>query len=174
MFQQRRVKYHRFGWIPWGVAVLLAAQGGFGAEQTTQVGTLHIEGEGIVRLVLQGSTGPRLFFYSREPNLVLPADTYRLEEIVLQGSYSSSGLQIPSPARVLKIEPGGFVTVKLGPPLRQTIKIERWGRSLVLNYQLLGCSGESYTVTRRQGKNPPTFVIDQGGNNIASDNFAAG
>ncbi len=139
-----------------------------------RTGTLHVEGEGIVRLVLQGSTGPRLFFYSREPNLVLPADTYRLEEIVVQSSYSSSGLQIPAPARVLKIEPGGFVTLKLGAPLRQTVKIERWGRSLVLDYQLLGRSGEAYTVTRRQGKNPPTFVIDQGGTKVASDHFAAG
>ena len=162
------------GYCVLGTVLLLILPTARGGAQTPGMGTLHVEGEGIQRLVLQGSTGPRLFYYSREPNLVLRADTYHLEEIVVQGSYASSGLQIPAPARVLKIEPGGFATVKLGPPLRQTIQVERWGRSLVLNYQLLGRSGESYTVTRRQGKNPPTFVIDQGGNRIASDSFAAG
>ncbi len=157
-----------------GLIFLHAPPAAGGSDQTSGTGTLHIDGEGIVRLVLQGSTGPRLFFYSREPNLILPADTYHLEEIVLQCSYSSSGLQIPASARVLKIEPGGFVTVKLGAPVRQTVGIERWGRSLVLKYQLLGRSGESYTVTRRQGKNQPTFVIDRGGTRVASDHFAAG
>jgi hypothetical protein len=174
MGKRRIAPYNLLGGILLGMVVLHAPLAARDDDRTPGTGTLHIEGERIVRLVLQGSTGPRLFFYSREPNLVLQADTYRLEEIVLQGSYSSSGLQIPAPARVVKIEPGAFVTVKLGAPLRQTVQVERWGRSLVLNYQLFGRSGESYTVTRRQGKNPPTFVIDQGGNKVASDNFAAG
>ena len=174
MLERRIAHYNLLGGVLLGMVLLHAPPAARGGDQSPAVGTLHVEGEGIQRLVLQGSTGPRLFYYSREPNLVLRADTYHLEEIVVQGSYASSGLQIPAPARVLKIEPGGFVTVKLGPPLRQTIQVERWGRSLVLNYQLLGRSGESYTVTRRQGKNPPTFVIDQGGNKIVSDNFAAG
>ncbi len=174
MGRRRIAQYSLLGGILLGLVFLHAPPTARGDDQAPGVGTLHIEGEGIVRLVLQGSGGPRLFFYSREPNLVLPADTYRLEEVVLQGSYSSSGLQIPAPARVLKIEQGGFVTVKLGAPVRQTVGIERWGRSLVLKYQVLGRSGESYTVTRRQGKNQPTFVIDQGGNRVASDHFAAG
>jgi len=157
-----------------GIVLFGALPAARGREQTPGTGTLRLEGAGIQRLALQGSTGPRLYYYSREPNLALPADTYRIEEIVLQGNYSSSGLQIPARLRVLKIEPGGFVPVKLGPPLRQTIKIERWGRSLVLHFQVLGQAGESYTVTRRQGANPPTFVIDQGGNKIVSDHFAAG
>ena len=136
------------------------------------MGTLRIEGEGIERLVLQGSTGPRLFCYSREPNLVLRADTYRVEEIVVQGNYSSSGLQIPAAMRGLTIEPGGLVTLKLGVPLRQTVKIERWGRFLVLNYQLFGRGGESYTFTRRQGAKPPVFTIYQGERRVGSGNFA--
>jgi len=174
MFHQQRVKYHRLGWILWGLVFLHGTQAGLCAEQTPQVGTLRLEDQGIERLVLQGSTGPRLFYYSHEPNLVLRADTYRLEEIVVQGNYSSSGLQIPAPARVLTIAPGGLVTLKLGIPLRQAVKIERWGRSLVLNYQLLGCGGESYTFTRRQGANPPVFTVHQGERQAGSGRFAAG
>ena len=145
-----------------------------GGEQTPEMGTLRIEGGGIERLVLQGSTGPRLFYYSHEPNLVLRAGTYRLEEVVVQGSYSCSGLQIPAQLRALTIEPGGLVTLKLGLPLRQTIKTERWGRYLVLNYQLLGCGGESYTFTRRQGANPPVFAIYQGERQVGAGAFAPG
>ncbi len=174
MLRRRIAECHMLGTVLLGTALLFMLPIVRGSEQTPGTGTLRIEGEGIERLVLQGSTGPRLFFYSREPNLVLRADTYRLEEVVVQGSYSSSGLQIPAQLRVLTIEPGGLATLKLGLPLRQTVRTERWGRSLVLNYQLLGRGGESYTVTRRQGKNQPTFVVDQGRNRIALDHFAAG
>jgi hypothetical protein len=174
MCRQQRMNDHRLGWVLWGLVLLHMAQAGFGAAQTPQVGTLHIKGEGILRLVLQGSAGPRLFFYSHEPNLVLRADTYRLEEIVVQGSYSSSGLQIPAQLRVLTIEPGGLVTLNVGLPLRQTVKIERWGRSLVLNYQLFGCGDESYTFTQRHGAKPPAFTIYQGERQVGEGNFEPG
>jgi hypothetical protein len=172
MLRRRIAEYNLLGWVLLGAVLLGAPRTAECTEQTPQVGTLGLEGQGIERLVLQGSTGPRLFYYSREPNLVLPADTYRLEEVVVQGNYSSSGLQIPAQVRVLTIEPGGLVTLKLGVPLRQTVKIERWGRSLVLNYQLLGRGGESYTFTRRQGANPPAFTIYQGERQVDSGNFA--
>jgi len=81
------------------------------------VGTLRIEGQGIERLVLQDSTGRRTVHYYREPNLVLRAGNYRLEEVVLQGDYSSFGLGIPAAAQALKIEPGGLMTLKLGAAL---------------------------------------------------------
>jgi hypothetical protein len=156
------------------MVLFCALPAAWGGQQTPATGTLRIEGAGIERLVLQGSTGPRLFYYSREPNLVLHAGTYHLEEIVVQGSYSSSGLQIPAQLRVLTIEPGRLVTVKLGLPLRQTIKTERWGRFLVLNYELLGCGGESYTFTQRHGGTPPVFTIHRGERQVGSGAFAPG
>ncbi len=174
MFQQQRVKYHWLGWVLWGIVLLHGTQPGSGQEQMPRVGTLRIEGEGIERLVLQGDTGPRMVYHYRKPNLVLPAGSYRLEEIVLQGDYSSWGLQIPTPARVLKIAPGGLVTLKLGAPLRQIVKIERWGRSLVLSHQLLGQGSESYTVTQRQAAKPPAFVIHRGERQVASGDFVPG
>ena len=174
MLRRQIAEYNLFGWVWLGTVLLCTSPAASGGAQTPQVGTLRIEGEGIERLVLQGSTGPRLFYYGREPNLILRAGTYRLEEVVVQGSYSSSGLQIPAQMRGLTIEPGGLVTLKLGVPLRQTVKIERWGRSLVLNYQLLGRGGESYTFTRRQGANPPTFTVYQGESQVGSGNFASG
>jgi len=138
------------------------------------VGTLHIDGAGIERLVLQDSAGKPMVYYHRERDLVLHAGRYRLEEVVLQGDYSSSGLQIPAAARDLQIEPNGFTTLKLGAPLRQTVKIERWGRSLVLTHQLLGQGGESYQVGRRHGSPAPTCVVYQGERKMASGCFEPG
>jgi hypothetical protein len=172
MFRRRIAEYNLFGWILLGTVLLCTSPTAQCAEPESHTGTLRIEGAGIERLVLQGSTGPRLFYYSREPNLVLRADTYRLEEVVVQGNYSSSGLQIPAQLRVLTIEPGGLVTLTLGVPLRQTVRIERWGRSLVLNYQLLGRGGESYTFTQRHGATPPAFAIYQGERQVSSGAFA--
>jgi len=63
------------------------------------------------------------------------------------------------------------VTLKLGAPLRQTVRIERWGRSLVLKYQLFGQGGECYAVTQRQAAKPPAFVIYQGESKVASGDF---
>ncbi len=174
MLKWRIVECSLLGGVLLGMVLSCLAPAAAGGEQTPEMGTLRIEGQGIERLVLQGRTGPRLFYYSHEPNLVLRAGTYRLEEVVVQGSYSSSGLQIPAPARVLTIEPGGLRTLKLGLPLRQTVKIERWGRSLVLNYQLLGCGGESYTFTRRHDKTRPVFTIYQGERQVSSGAFASG
>jgi hypothetical protein len=171
MFGRRIGQYNLLGGILLGLALFCTLPVAGGGEQTPSVGTLRIKGQGIERFVLQGETGPQMVYYHREPNLVLAAGSYRLEEVVLQGEYSSSGLQIPAEARELRIEPGGLVTLKLGAPLRQTVRVERWGRSLVLNYQLFGQGGESYAVTRRQATKPPAFVIYQGENKIVSGNF---
>jgi hypothetical protein len=171
MLRGRIAQYNLLGGVLLGTVLLCASPAAGGGEQTPERGTLRIKGQGIERLVLQDSTGALKVFYYREPNVVLRTGSYRLEEVVLQGDYSSLGLQIPAAARVLKIEPGGLVTLKLGAPLRQTVRIERWGRSLVLNYQLLGQGGESYAVTQRQAAKPPAFVIHQGENKVASGDF---
>jgi hypothetical protein len=174
MFALPNAKYNLFGWVLLCPVLFWVPQAAMCSEQPPRVGTLHVEGEGIERLVLQGSTGPRMVYYYREPNLVLPEGSYRLEEVVLQGDYSSLVPRNPGEARVVKIEPGGFATVKLGAPLQQTIRVERWGTSLVLNYQLLGRGGESYAVTQRQAAKPPAFVIYQGENQVASGDFEPG
>lgn len=171
MGRRRRTQYNLLGGILLGAVLLPAPPGVRGGEQTSGVGTLRIEGQRIERLVLQDSTTHRTVHYYREPNLVLRAGGYHLEEVVLQGEYSSSGLQIPAEMRTLKIEPGGLVTLKLGAPLRQTVRVERWGRSLVLNYQLFGQGDEGYAVTQRQAAKPPTFVIYQGENKVVSGAF---
>ena len=171
MVRKRKAKHARLGWALLGMIFLGAQQADARGEQAPRVGTLHIDGAGIERLVLQGDTGQPKVFPRPEPNVVLPEGNFRLEEVTLQGGYSCLGFQIPAEARVVKIGAGASATLKLGAPLRQTVKIERWGAALVLNYQLLGRGGESYTVTRRQASKPPAFVIYRGERKVASGTF---
>lgn len=174
MSGQLRAKHNLWGWALVALVFLWASQVGVGSEPSLRVGTLHLEGEGIERLVLQDSTGLLKVFYYREPSLVLPEGSYRLHEVFLQGGYSCLWPQIPAAARVVRIGPGTFINVKLGAPLRQTVRVERWGRSLVLNHQLLGRGGESYSVTQHQASQPPAFVIYRGERKLASGTFEPG
>ncbi len=174
MIGQLRAKHNLWGRALLALVFLYASQIGAGSEPSPRVGVLHIEGEGIERLVLQGNTGPLTVFERLEPNVVLPEGSYRLEEVALRGGYSCPWPQIPAAARVVKMGPGTAISVKLGAPLRQTVRIERWGRSLVLKYQLLGRGGEEYLVTRRQASQPPAFVISRGERKVASGNFVPG
>jgi hypothetical protein len=61
---------------------------------------------------------------------------------------------------------------KVGAPLKQTVKTQRQGRILVLNYELLGIGGEIYTDSNRN--KPPTFTVYKGDKEIASDKFEFG
>ena len=174
MLRMRKAKYNLFGLALLGLVCIYTPQVGICGEQASRVGTLHIDGAGIERLVLQDGTGRRMVYDYREPNLVLPEGSHRLDEVILQGDYSSLWSQIPAEARVVNIESGGFTTIKLGAPLRQTIQVERWGASLVLKHQLLGQAGESYLVTQRQAAQPPAFVVYKGENKMVSGHFEPG
>ena len=65
-------------------------------------------------------------------------------------------------------EPAVF---KVGAPLKQTVKIERAGPILELNYELTGVGGESYAITR--GKRP-RFTVFTSEKEVASGQFEFG
>jgi hypothetical protein len=174
MVERWELKHIISVWVLLGMICLGTSQADTLGAQTSRTGTLHIDGASIDRLVLQGDAGQPQVFPVSEPNLVLPEGSYHLQEVTLQGGYSCRGLEIPAAARVVKIGPGAATTLKLGAPLRQTVKVERWGASLVLNYLLLGRGGESYTVTRRQASKPPAFAVYRGERQVASGAFEPG
>jgi hypothetical protein len=150
MIQQQRVKYHRLGLVLWGLVFLQATQSGFGTGQAPGVGMLHLEGQGIERLVLQDDTRQPKVFQRPEPSLVLSEGCYHVEQITLLGGHSCHQYQVPYAQRIVRIGPGAPATLKLGAPLRQVVQIERRGASMVLNYQLVGQGGELYAVSRNR------------------------
>jgi len=140
-------------------------------EQDSALGELKLQGKYIERLVLRRKDGRTERFDRPAETIRLPAGEYRLQEARLKSGYT---------CRIMRVSRGDWVTVaedkpallKVGAPLRQTVKAQRRGRVLVLNYELLGIGGEKYTG--RDRSKPPTFTVYKGDKEIASDKFEFG
>ena len=140
-------------------------------KQNSAVGELKLEGKHIERLVLRRKD-------NRTERLDQPAETiklqvgeYRLLETHLKGGYICRSSRTPTGDWITIAEDKPAV-LKVGAPLKQTVKAHRRGRILALNYELLGVGGEMYTSANRS--KPPTFTVYKGDKEIASGKFEFG
>ena len=141
-------------------------------KQDPAIGELKLEGKSINRLILRRQdNNEREEFRRPEQIIKLPTGKYYLHEIHLEGGYicyASRDSKRPQ-ANVTPDEPA---TLKIGGPLKQTIKVNRQGRNLAMNYELLGVGGEKYTGGNRSEL--PAFTVYRGVKEIASDKFEYG
>ncbi len=137
-------------------------------KQNSALGELKLEGKYIERLVLRRIDGHIEKFDQPAETIKLPVGEY-LMDASLKGGYACRFLSGDSRVTVTEDKP---VVLKFGAPLKQTVKAQRRGRILVLNYELLGAGGESYAGPDRS--TPPTFTIYKGNKKIASDKFEFG
>jgi hypothetical protein len=173
MFRRRVAEYNRFGWVLWGLVLLHATQGGFGAEQTSRAGTLHLAGNGIEFLVLQQDTGRERVLERPDADVVLPEGRYRIQQIILAGGRTCRPGELPGD-RWLTVEPNTPATLSLGAPLRQVIAVKRRGSVLDLAYELIGQGGEHYSIDRAEGRRAPAFAVYRGDHQVASGDFEFG
>ncbi len=73
---------------------------------------------------------------------------------------------------VFTVTPDATTTLKPGAPLTQTIHVRRQGRCLMMDCQLTGTGGESYSNSG--GSTSPTFHIFKDGKEIAAGKFEYG
>ncbi len=140
-------------------------------DQSPVLGELKLEGKSIVRLVLRREdNNEREEFRRPEQIIKLPTGKYRLHEVHLEGGYTSRSNN--KTIDWITIAADKPAVLKVGAPLKQTVKVQRQGSVLVLNYELLGIGGEKYTSSDRS--KPPTFTIYKGDKEIASDKFEFG
>jgi hypothetical protein len=141
------------------------------AEKTTEVGELKLEGKNIQRLVLQRKNGNQETFKQPGESISLPPGEYQLYEVRLQGGYicDERGDQNAPLVTVTSDKPA---VLKIGAPLRQTIKVERQGGVLILNYKLLGIGDENYSF--ENVSKPPIFTVYKADKEIASGKFEFG
>jgi len=132
------------------------------------LGELKLEGKYIERLVLRRKDGHTERFDQPAATIKLPVGEYRLLEAHLKHGYWFHFLSRDW-VTVAEDKPAVF---KVGAPLKQTVKAQRRGKFLVLNYKLLGVGGEIYTG--RDTSKPPTFTIYKGDKEIASGKFEFG
>lgn len=141
------------------------------SQQESVKGELKLEGKGVSRLVLRRTGGSTERFDQPGETVELPPGKYQLLEAHLEGGYSCRFGRVPDygPIEIDADEPAVF---KVGAPLKQTVRVQRRGRSLTLDYELIGVGGENYTSESRN--KPPRFTIYRGEKEIASDKFQFG
>ncbi|MEN6425203.1 MAG: hypothetical protein ABFE13_07560 [Phycisphaerales bacterium] len=63
---------------------------------------------------------------------------------------------------------------RVAAPLNHTVRIERTGRYLKLDYELIGTDGKKYSLWEIQGQPRPTFSIYQGDSKVGDGKFEFG
>ncbi len=141
-------------------------------DQGQKVGELNLQGQHIERLVLRQKDGGTKKFDKPGETIKLPVGEYRLQEVRLQGGYSCGITTGICDADWVTIAEDKPAVLKVGAPLKQAVRVERRGRFLVLNYELLGVGGEKYTQADRN--KPPTFTVYKANRQLASGKFQFG
>lgn len=140
-------------------------------KQDSTLGELKLQGKCIERLVLRHKNGRTETFNWLEETIKLPVGEYRLQEVRLKGGYTCRPLSV-STRDWITIAEDKPALLRVGAPLKQTVKAQRQGRILVLNYELRCLGGEIYTSSDRN--KPPAFTVYKGEKEIASDKFEFG
>ena len=156
----------------------------------TSMGELKIEGKLIEELTLERKPENRTFDPSNTivlnrlgATVSLPAGTYRVKAIELQGGYlcvppATGIVEDPVVGRGAVFEDWFALTpdkphvLKLGAPLKPTVTADRLGGALWLSYRLEDADGRWYV--REKADKPPRFAVYQGDRIIGSDTFEFG
>jgi hypothetical protein len=168
-------------------------------ERPEQLGELRITGQYIHRLVLTrrfsvAAQAPSLTVILDSPGPVVkvPVGSYAYQLSLKQGGTEASlmlnyasvevdseGRSVPRLANdhgLLVVSAANAATLAAGGPLTNSVTVDRRGRSLALNYRLLGANGEAYQL---QGvRKEPEFAIYRAGKSrdtkLASGRFQFG
>ena len=139
-------------------------------EKDPATGELKLEGKHIQKLVFRDKGRKREQFDNPGESIKLPVGEYQLQEVHLEGGYVSRfGIASGKWKTVDKDKP---TVLKVGAPLKQSVRAQRRKNLLVLDYELLGVGGRNYVQAQR-GK-PPQFAIYSGDKKIASGKFEFG
>ena len=140
-------------------------------EQEPVLGELKLQGKYIERLVLDRKDGRTEQLNRPEETIKLTEGEYRLNEVRLKGGYVCTYSRFAARDWVT-VAPDKTAVLKVGAPLKQTIKVRRKGKILVMSYELLGVGGEHYASRNRT--KPPIFAVYKGDKKIHSGKFEFG
>jgi len=165
------------GWAFLGTGPSAAQEEGPGPAPGTGACELDIEGSHISRLTLESQDGRIRHIASPGPRLSLPAGKYCVRQVNLEGGYQFIDLSDTVPrwltlARRFTLTPESPYQLKVGAPLKPSVRVTRWGRFLRLDYQLLDAGRRPYRSEQRT--NPPWFTVYQGDREIGSGSFEYG
>ena len=132
---------------------------------------LILEGKCIEKIDLLDEQGQTKNFVKPGASVFLPPGQYEIEEIQLQGGYSA-GPYYGFSDQQLELSPDKPCRLKCGAPLAPSVTVNREGRLLKMDYQLLDGNGREYHSSEYD--NPPTFIVYRGDQQIGSGTFEYG
>ncbi len=145
-------------------------------ELLPPLGRLKLEGKSFKRIILtegreRGSA--TAIIDSPGSTVLVPARTYSKQRIFLDGKEIYAFLYADSQTEI-SVAQDKVTPLKLGPPLNHTVEISRRGSELLLDYQIVGLSGEKYVHLGRSSASRPEFAIYLGQDKITSGSFRYG
>ena len=105
------------------------------SQQESVKGELRLEGDCVSRLVFRRMGGSTERFDQPGETVELPLGNYQLLEAHLEGGYSCRFGRAPDYSPI-EIDAGEPAVLKVGAPLKQTVKVQRQGRFLSLEARL--------------------------------------
>jgi hypothetical protein len=143
-------------------------------EQTPKLGDLKIAGSFVQRVTLEG--GPYLVVVEQPEGAVkVPVGSYSTTKVWLKKGEAEASREDRTQflaGRIIVNEKKPAV-LTAGGPLTNSVSVDRRGKYLALNYQLLGAGG-AYQLVNQDRSHPPEFTIYQGDKKVASGKFEFG
>ena len=139
-------------------------------EAGSAVGELRIEGASISRLVLKGEQEVVLDSPGKAERV--PAGHYASVAIHLDGGGAKQ--KYTADAGPLTVTEAGPNVLRAGAPLDNSVKLERRGTLLKLDYELTGLGDEAYEAVSRDRSRKPSFVVSRGDREVHRGTFEYG
>jgi hypothetical protein len=143
-------------------------------EQQPSLGELKIMGGFVQRVTLEG--GPYMVVIDKPEAVVrVPVGSYGPSKVCLRKGDAEAyldGRTQSSPGRI-SINDRRPAVLMAGGPLTNSVSVNRQGRNLSLNYQLVGVGG-AYQMVNQDRSHPPEFTVYQGDKKVASGKFEFG
>jgi len=142
------------------------------SETKPAMGTLTPEGRGIHSLLLQSEDRVALLDQPSTAGVALPSGTYSQQICILKEK--DLGYYLTATAfQTLDVPENGVARLGMGAPVQPVLRATRYGRSLNLDYDMLGVGGEKYSPA---GGNPPApeFKVYKSRKEIASGRLEYG
>ena len=144
------------------------------AEEKPKLGEVKITGDFVHRVTMKGSP---YFVVLDQPgaSVKVPVGSYCPTKVWLKKGEAEAYLGQRSLAGGGRYEVGGKEPPRLavGGPLTNSVSIQRQGKYLALNYELVGAGGP-YELAVQDRSHPPEFAVYQGDKKVASGKFEFG
>ncbi len=140
-------------------------------EEKPALGQIQVTGEMLNRIILEDASGYTAVLDGPVKEAKAPLGNYRVSEVWVKKDAAEA---VQEAGRVLALTDKGPASLRAGGPLTNSVNITRRGKSLVLNYELVGIDGGPYRLQNVDRQNPPQVKILRQGKQVASGKFAYG